>query len=35
MIALPYRNRGVARLLFLVLPLLGLLGGYLANVKPF
>ena len=35
LIALPYRSRAGARVLFLVLPLLGILGGYLANAKPF
>lgn len=35
MIALPYRNRPLARTLLLGLPVLGLLGAYLANYKPF
>ena len=35
LVALPYRNRGMARLLILILPILGLLGAYLANYKPF
>jgi hypothetical protein len=34
-IALPYRNRPLARILLPVLPFLGLLGGYLATYKPF
>lgn len=35
MIALPYRNRPLARFLLLGLPLLGVLGAYLGNYKPF
>lgn len=35
LIALPYRNRPLARVLLPVLPFLGLLGGYLAVYKPF
>ena len=35
LVALPYRNRGLARLLIVILPILGLLGAYLANYKPF
>ena len=35
LIALPYRNRALARTLPFLLPILGLLGGYLANYKPF
>lgn len=35
LVALPYRNRGVARLLILLLPVLGLVGAFLANYKPF
>jgi uncharacterized membrane protein SirB2 len=35
LVALPYRNRGLARLLIVTLPILGLLGAYLANYKPF
>ena len=34
-IALPYRSRPLARSLLFALPLLGLLGAYLANYKPF
>jgi hypothetical protein len=34
-IALPYRNRRAAKGLLFALPLLGLLGAYLANFKPF
>ncbi len=35
LIALPYRNQALARALLFALPLLGLLGGYLASYKPF
>ena len=35
LVALPYRNRGVARLLIFLLPVLGLVGAFLANYKPF
>jgi hypothetical protein len=35
LIALPYRNRPLARLLLPLLPLLGLLGAYLGTYKPF
>lgn len=35
MVALPYRNRGLAKLLIVILPILGLVGAYLANYKPF
>jgi len=35
LIALPYRNRALAKSLIFVLPFLGLLGAYLANFKPF
>jgi hypothetical protein len=35
LIALPYRNRALARALLFLLPLLGLLGGALGNYKPF
>ena len=35
LIALPYRNRALARALPVALPLLGLLGAFLANYKPF
>jgi hypothetical protein len=35
MVALPYRNRSLAGPLLLALPVLGLLGAYLANYKPF
>ena len=35
LVALPYRNRGLARLLIVILPILGLVGAYLANYKPF
>lgn len=35
LIALPYRNRALARLLLVGLPILGLLGAYLAAFKPF
>jgi hypothetical protein len=35
MIALPYRNRPMAKVLLLGLPVLGLLGAYLASYKPF
>ena len=34
-IALPYRSRALARLLLFAVPLLGLLGAYLANYRPF
>ena len=35
MVAIPYRKGPKARILFFLLPLLGLLGGYLASYKPF
>ncbi|MFO8173143.1 MAG: hypothetical protein ACQET1_08650 [Gemmatimonadota bacterium] len=35
LIALPYRNRGLAGAMLFVLPFLGLLGAYLADFKPF
>jgi hypothetical protein len=35
LIALPYRNRALARALLFLLPLLGLLGAALGNYKPF
>lgn len=35
LVAVPYRNRAFARLLLLILPLLGLVGAALANYKPF
>jgi hypothetical protein len=35
LIALPYRNRGLARVLVFVLPFLGLLGAFLGDFKPF
>jgi hypothetical protein len=35
LIALPYRKRGLAKVLLVALPLLGLFGAYLANYKPF
>ena len=35
LIALPYRSRSAARVLIFALPLLGLLGAYLGNFKPF
>jgi hypothetical protein len=35
LIALPYRSRPLARAMIFGLPLLGLLGAYLANYKPF
>ena len=35
LIALPYRKQGLARWLLFVLPLVGLIGAYLANYKPF
>lgn len=34
-IALPYRSQALARALLFLLPLLGLLGAYLASYKPF
>ena len=34
-IALPYRKQSLARVLLFLLPLLGLLGAYLGNYKPF
>ena len=34
MVALPYRSRPLARSLLVALPFLGLLGAYLANMKP-
>lgn len=35
LIALPYRNRGLAKAMIFVLPFLGLLGAYLGDFKPF
>jgi len=35
LIALPYRTKALARTLPFLLPVLGLLGAYLANYKPF
>jgi hypothetical protein len=35
LIALPYRNRALAKSLLVILPLVGLLGAFLANYKPF
>jgi len=35
LIAVPYRNRSLAKPLLVILPLLGLLGAFLANYKPF
>lgn len=35
LIALPYRNRALAKALIFVLPFLGLLGAYLGDFKPF
>jgi hypothetical protein len=35
LIALPYRRAGWAKGILFLLPLLGLLGTYLANYKPF
>jgi hypothetical protein len=35
LIALPYRNRGLARAMIFLLPFLGLLGAYLGSFKPF
>ena len=35
LVALPYRNRGLAGTLLFLLPVLGLLGAYLAAFKPF
>jgi hypothetical protein len=35
LVALPYRNRPLARSLLIALPFLGLMGAYLANTKPF
>ena len=35
LIALPYRNRALAKYLLVALPFLGLLGAYLGNYKPF
>lgn len=35
LIAVPYRNRRLARWLLPVLPFLGLLGAYLGSYKPF
>ena len=35
LIAFPYRSRPLARVVLFALPLLGLLGAYLANYKPF
>jgi hypothetical protein len=35
LVALPYRNRSLARSLLVVLPFFGLLGAFLANYKPF
>lgn len=34
-IALPYRNQAAAKALLFLLPILGLLGAFLANYKPF
>jgi len=34
-VAVPYRNMKAARALLFLLPLLGLLGAYLATFKPF
>jgi hypothetical protein len=34
MVALPYRSRGAARLLIFLLPVLGLVGAFLATYKP-
>ncbi len=35
LLAVPYRNRAFARVLLVILPLLGVLGAALANYKPF
>lgn len=35
LIALPYRNRALARAMIFLLPFLGLLGAYLGDFKPF
>lgn len=35
LIALPYRNRSLARVLIFVLPFLALLGAFLGDFKPF
>ena len=35
LIALPYRNRALARAMIFALPFLGLLGAYLGSFKPF
>ena len=35
LVALPYRSRTMARSLLFVLPLLGLVGAFLANYRPF
>jgi hypothetical protein len=35
LVALPYRKQALARPLLLALPVLGLLGAYFANYKPF
>jgi len=35
MVAIPYRRRGMARTLIVLLPALGFLGAFLANYKPF
>jgi len=35
LVALPYRQRAVARSLLFLLPVLGLLGAALANYRPF
>lgn len=35
LVALPYRNRALARVLVFILPFLGLLGAYLGDFKPF
>lgn len=35
LVALPYRSHGLARFLLFLLPVLGLVGAFLANHKPF
>ncbi len=35
LVAIPYRKAAMARTLLLFLPLLGLVGAFLANYKPF
>jgi len=35
LIAVPYRNRSLAKVLIFVLPFLGLLGAFLGDFKPF